>query len=405
MAKTVAQINEKIKSGKAVVVTAEEMVSIVAEKGVKAAAAQIDVVTTGTFGPMCSSSALLCLGHHNPKCKIQKAWLNDVPAYCGLAAVDMFIGATEMPDDDPLNKVFPGEFRYGGGHVIEDLVAGKEIRIRAVAHGTDCYPCKKFEGTIRLADLNQALLLNPRNSYQNYNVAVNRDNERTIYTYMGILRPKMANANYCSAGQLSPLLNDPYYRTIGIGSRIFLGGGIGYVYWEGTQHNPTVPRLENGTPRSPAGTLAVCGDLKQMKPEWLRGISMRGYGVTLNVGLGVPIPILDVEMARFTAVKDEDIVAQVVDYSTDYPYPSKAKGGLGQVTYAELKSGFITVDGKEIPTSGLSSYHHAREIAEELKGWILAGRFLLTEPVAALPGMESGQGFKPLKLGKLPEEV
>jgi len=45
-----------------------------------------------------------------------------VPAYGGIAAVDCYIGATEVVENDPLNSVYPGEFNYGGGHVIEDLV-------------------------------------------------------------------------------------------------------------------------------------------------------------------------------------------------------------------------------------------------------------------------------------------
>jgi uncharacterized protein (DUF39 family) len=244
--KTVAEINEKIRTGKAVVVDAEEMVKIVKEEGAKKAAERVDVVTTGTFGPMCSTGALLSTGHTKPKMKFRKATFNNVPAYCGLAAVDFYVGATEIPDDDPANKVFPGKFSYGGAHVIEDLVRGKSIKIKGSSYGTDCYPAKEFEGEICLADMNQAVLTNPRNGYQNYNVAVNRDSKRPIYTYMGILRPGLANANYCSAGQLSPLLKDPKYRTIGIGTKIFLGGAEGHVYWEGTQHNPSAARSELG---------------------------------------------------------------------------------------------------------------------------------------------------------------
>ncbi|MCK4423023.1 MAG: homocysteine biosynthesis protein, partial [Candidatus Omnitrophica bacterium] len=287
MSKTIAQINEKIKQGKAVVVTAEEIIDIVGNDGAAKAAQRVDVVTTGTFGPMCSSGAYFNTGHTAPKIKLGggRVTLNDIPAYTGFAAVDLFIGATAMADDDPRNKVFPGEFKYGGGHVIEDLVAGKDIELRAAAYGTDCYPGKKLETLIKLEDLNEAVLFNPRNAYQNYNVAVNLSN-KMIYTYMGTLKPKVGNANYCSAGQLSPLLNDPYYKTIGIGSRIFLGGGEGYVVWQGTQHNPDVPRKDNGVPQAPAGTLAVLGDLKKMSADWLRGISMQGYGTTLGVGIG-----------------------------------------------------------------------------------------------------------------------
>ncbi|MCD6301055.1 MAG: homocysteine biosynthesis protein [Staphylothermus sp.] len=392
MAKTYAEINEKIRNGKAVVVTAEEIISIVEEKGAAQAAEEVDVVTTGTFGPMCSSGAMLNVGHTKPRMKFQKASFNGVSAYSGLAAVDLYIGASEVPEEDPLNKVFPGEFRYGGGHVIHDLVAGKDVRFEATAYGTDCYPRKKLDTWINLADMNEAVLLNPRNCYQNYNVAVNLNEERAIYTYMGVLKPSLGNANYCSAGQLSPLLNDPLFKTIGLGTRIFLGGGEGYVYWYGTQHNPEVPRTDAGVPKVPAGTLALMGDLKQMKPEWLIGTSFQGYGATLTVGVGIPIPILNEEIVKYTAVRDEDIVAAVVDYSSSYP--NLAGGPIGEVNYKELKSGTITVNGREVPTSPLSSYPKARQIAQTLKEWIQKGEFLLGEPVKMFPSVGSGYKFK-----------
>ncbi len=396
MAKTIDEINEKIRKGKAVVVTAEEIIGIAKEKGVKKAAEEVDVVTTGTFGPMCSSAAYLNTGHSKPRIKLGggRVTLNDIPVYTGFAAVDILVGATAIPDDDPRNRSHPGEFNYGGGHVIEEFVAGKDIRLVATAYGTDCYPRKKLETLININDVNEAVLFNPRNVYQNYNVAVNLS-DKTIYTYMGTLKQNLGNANYCSAGQLSPLLNDPHYKTIGIGTKIFLGGGIGFVSWQGTQHNPGAPRSENGVPRRPAGTLAVTGDLKQMNPRWLVGTSFLGYGCTLTVGIGIPIPILSEELLQHTAVSDADIVAAIVDYSE--AYPQVKPDVLGEVSYAQLKTGKITVQGKEVPTASLSSYPMAVEIATTLKEWILSGKFLLTTPVEPLPGAESGMTFKPLK--------
>jgi len=393
MAKTIAEINEKIRKGQAVVVTAEEVIDIVSKKGMQKTAQQVDVVTTGTFGPMCSSGAYLNVGHSRPRIKLGggSVYLNDVPAYAGFAAADIFIGAVAIPDNDPRNKIYPGEFNYGGGHVIEELAAGKDIRFVATTYGTDCYPRKRLETLINIKDLNEVVLFNIRNAYQNYNVAINLS-DKTIYTYMGVLKPDLGNANYSSAGQLSPLLNDPYYKTIGIGTKIFLGGGVGYVAWHGTQHNPSVLRGDNGVPRSGAGTLAVIGDLKQMKPEWLRGVSFLGYGCSLMVGIGVPIPILSEEILRYTAVKDEEIFAPVVDYAEAYP---QRKGDIiEEVSYAQLKSGKIIVQEKEVPTASLSSYPKAVEIAQTLKEWIRKGEFLLTELVAPLPGVEAGITFK-----------
>ncbi len=402
MPKTIKEINEKIRKGEAVVVTAVEIIDLARKEGLKKAAEKVDVVTTGTFGPMCSSSAYFNIGHSRPRIKLGggRAYLNDVPAYAAFAAADLLIGANALPDDDPRNRNHPGDFNYGGGHVIEELVAGHDIRLTASAYGTDCYPRKKLETWINLKDLNEAVLFNMRNAYQNYNVAVN-SSDRTIYTYMGVLKPRLASAGFSSAGQLSPLLNDPYYKTIGIGTRIFLGGGVGYVAWPGTQHNPAVPRGENGAPRSGAGTLCVIGDLKQMNSRFLLGTSMLGYGCTLTVGIGVPIPILDEEILRYTTVSDSDIFAPVVDYSSTYP--NREPGTLGEVSYAELRSGKIRLAGKSIPTASLSSYPRALEIANLLKDWITRGKFELTEPVAALPGPESGVTFRPLNERPLKE--
>jgi len=382
MAKTIAEINERIKKGEAVVVTAEEIIDLVDKEGVEETARKVDVVTTGTFGPMCSSGAFVNVGHAQPRMKISRAWLNDVPVFSGIAAVDIYIGATEMAEHDPLNEVFPGEFRYGGGHVIEDLVGGKTLRLRAESYGTDCYPNRQWERDLTLEDVNEAWLFNPRNAYQNYNVAVNLS-DRVIYTYMGVLRPGPGNANYSSAGQLSPLFNDPLFRTIGIGTRIFLGGGVGYVAWYGTQHHTDVPRIASGAPTRPAGTLSVIGDLKGMSPHYLTGYSILGYGASLAVGIGVPIPVLDEDVVRAASVRDKDLIAPIVDYSTDYPQGTGKV--LGEVSYAQLKSGAIELEGKEIPTASLSSYSRAREIAAALKEWIEQGRFLLTQPVELLP--------------------
>jgi uncharacterized protein (DUF39 family) len=396
MAKTIEEINDKIKKGKAVVLTAEEIIDYAAEKGARKAAQEVDVITTGTFGPMCSSGAYFNVGHTKPRIKLGggKSYLNEVPVYTGFAAIDIFLGATAMPDDDPRNKIFPGKFSYGGAYVIEELVAGKDVKLTATAYGTDCYPRKSLETYISLKEMNEAILFNLRNAYQNYNVAVNLS-EKVIYTYMGVLQPKLGNANYCSAGQLSPLLNDPYYKTIGVGTKIFLGGGIGHVVGHGTQHNPDVKRTDGGVPKTTAGTLSVRGDLKMMSPNWLRGTSFTGYGVTLTVGIGIPIPVLDEEILRYTMVRDEDIWTQVVDYSE--AYPQYIPGSLGEVNYKQLKSGTITLQGKEVPTAGLSSYRKAREIAHILKEWIETGKFFLTEPVELLPSVDSGIVFKPLK--------
>jgi len=380
--KTIEEINKKIRKGRAVVLNAVEMVQAVRDMGKEKAAKEVDVVTTGTFSPMCSSGMLFNIGQEPPLIKTSQVWLNGVPAYAGLAAVDSYLGATEPSEDDPLNKVYPGQFKYGGGHVIEDLVAGRAVRLKAIAYGTDCYPRKEINKDISLAQLPFAQLLNPRNCYQNYNAAVNLTS-RIIYTYMGPLKPNCKNLNYATAGCLSPLFNDPYFLTIGLGTKIFLGGGVGWVLGAGTQHNPSPKRTERGLPLSGAGTLMLRGEMKGMKPRYLRGLSMLGYGCTLAVGVGIPIPILNEEIAYYTGVSDEDILMPVKDYGHDYPQGEARI--LGHKTFAELKSGQVEVNGKPVPTTPMTSHSMSLEIADTLKEWITEGEFTLTEAQEKIP--------------------
>lgn len=380
VSRTYDEIRQKIADGSVMVMTAEEFKQYVKSNGVTKAAKEVDIVTTGTFGAMCSSGAYFNFGHSDPPIKMQRVWLDGIQAYTGLAAVDAYLGATEL---DEYNNMM-----HGGAHVIEDLVRGKAVKLRATAYGTDCYPRKEIDTYVSLKTVNQAVMLNLRNCYQNYACATN-SSAKTLYTYMGKLLPEFGNATFCSAGELSPLLNDPYYRSIGIGTRIFLGGGDGFVIWEGTQFNPGVPRTPEGVPKRPAGSIAVIGDMKKMSPEFVRGLTFTKYGTSLGLGIGVPIPILDVEMAKACAVTNNEISTAVFDYSQ----PTRSRPVLREVTYAELRSGAIEIKGKEVPTSSLSSLLKARQISEILKNRILKGEFMIEKPVQ---NFSLDRVFKPL---------
>jgi len=357
MEKTVSDINEKIRQKKAVVLTADEMTKLIQESGAKNAAEKVDVVTTGTFGAMCSSGVWINFGHSDPPIKMQKVSLNGVEAYSGVAAVDAYIGATQPSETSGID--------YGGAHVIEDLIKGKAVRLEASSSGTDCYPRKEIRTTITLDNLNQVLMCNPRNAYQKYNAAAN-SGDKMLHTYMGKLLPRFGNITYSGAGEISPLSNDPFFQTIGIGTKIFLGGYQGYITGSGTQHDP-----ENGF-----STLMVQGNLKEMSPEFIRAAVFPGYGCTLYIGIGVPIPILSIEIAQNTGVSDEEIWTDILDYAV----PSRNRPVLKKVSYRELKSGRISLNGKNIRTSPLSSFYMAKKIANLLKGWIETGHFFLTQP-------------------------
>ncbi len=379
--KTFDEINEKILSGKAVVLNAEEIIDYVDKKGLDKAAEDIDVVTTATFGPMCSSGCFLNFGHAVPKIRITESWLDDVLLYSGIAAVDAYLGATQLRHNDPANMYYPGDFRFGGGHVIEKLIKREKIQLFALSYGTDDYPNKEIRTEITLDDINQAIMTNPRNCYQNYNVAINTS-EKSIYTYLGHLKPDMENCTYCSAGQLSPLLNDPLYKTIGIGTKVWLAGAHGHVYAEGTQHTSVCERGTNEVPMEGSGTLGLTGNMKDMLPEFVKGVSLKGYGVSLAVGVGIPIPILNKDILKHTAVRDSEIFAPVIDYSADYPYATGRS--IARVSYQQLKSGEIIIDGKKIKVGSLSSYSKALKIADLLKEEVSSGKFTIAAPLYKL---------------------
>lgn len=371
--KTIKEINERIRKGEVVVVRADEMPEIY-EENPKKAAREVDVVTTGTFGAMCSSGVFLNFGHSDPPIKMNRIWLNEVEAYTGIAAVDAYIGATQLSKDKGME--------YGGGHVIEDLISGKEVTLRAEAYGTDCYPRKNIETTINLNDLNQAVMLNPRNSYQRYNAATNSTDE-IMHTYMGTLLPEMRNVNFAGSGELNPLTNDPEYRTIGLGTRIFLCGAKGYVIGEGTQHSP----------KTGFGTISVAGNLKEMSPEFIKAAVIPNYGTSLFIGIGIPIPVLDEGIAKSTAIRNRDIKVNIVDYGVE----RRKRPIVGETTFEELLSGKIIINNKKVRTSPLSSLRKSFDIAETLKNWIQEDKFLLTEYVCRLP---RDTEFRPMQIKK-----
>ena len=376
--KTYEEINQKLKSGEAVVLTAEEVSKMALEATPEEIVEKVDVVTTATFGAMCSSGAIINFGHTSPPIRMEKIRLNGVPCYEGLAAVDSYIGATACDPENPT---------YGGAHVIQELLEGKDILLEAWGKGTDCYPRKYIKTTININSINELILFNPRNAYQNYNVAVNTT-KKIIHTYMGTLLPGLRNATYSTSGELSPLLNDPEFKTIGIGTRIFLGGAQGFVVWPGTQFHTTRPKNEFGIPVTNAATIAVMGNLKEMSPEYLQAAYFEKYGVSIFVGIGIPIPVLNTEMAKRVSVNNNQIQTSVLDYGT------VGMPKLGEVSYEELRSGSIKVNGKKIRTAPVSSLSKARKIASELKNWLQAGNFEVNKPVQMFPQNTSLNSLK-----------
>jgi len=376
--KTYKEINRKLKSGDAVVLTAEEVSELAKKLSPEEIVEKVDVVTTATFGAMCSSGAIINFGHADPPIRMEKIRLNGVPCYEGWAAVDSYIGAAACNPDNP---------SYGGAHVIQDLLEGKDVVLEAWGKGTDDYPRKHIKTKININTVNEFTLFNPRNAYQNYNVAVNTA-KRILHTYMGTLLPNLRNATYSTSGELSPLINDPEMKTIGIGTRIFLGGAQGFVVWPGTQFHTSRPKNEYGVPVTNAATLAVIGNLKEMSPEYLQAAYYEKYGTSMFIGVGIPIPVLNADIAKRVSINNSQIESHVVDFGI------VGEPKVGQVTFEQLQSGSITVNGKKIRTAPVASLAKARKIAGELKEWLLNGEFEVSKPVQLFPTNTSLKSLK-----------
>jgi len=182
--------------------------------------------------------------------------------------------------------VFPGEFRYGGGHVIQDLAAGKTLRLRAESYGTDCYPLKKLEKEVTLKTLPECYLFTAERLPE-LQLRVNLS-EKTIYTYMGSSGPR-GERQLLQRRTAEPPVERPPLSNHRHRDADFSRGGQGFIVWRGTQHNPNVKRGRTrsaGRRRDPLGFGGPEGDELGMA----RGGQFPGDGCTLVVGLGFPSP-------------------------------------------------------------------------------------------------------------------
>lgn len=378
--KSYANINKKLAAGEAVVFTADEYKAL-AETGLsdEELVRRVDVVTVATFAPMCSSGVFINFGHGSPPIRLETATLNGVPAYGGIAAVDLYLGATAEHPENP---------DYGGAHVIEDLICGRRVLLEAQGKGTDCYPGRSVRTWIDRGDLNDFYFFNPRNVYQNYGAAVNSGGSR-LHTYLGVLEPHSATVSYATAGELSPLLNDPQLRTIGIGTAVSLGGAVGQVVRAGTQYNTTVAANAAGVPRNGARTLALQADALRTDPRWVAAARVEGYGISLFLGAGFAIPLLDPAIARALRIRDRDINVQIKDFAR----PERPI--VLESDYAQLRSGSVQLPQALARTACSSSLLKARQLCAELKTQVLGGSFPVRPFLEALP---AEQLFRPLKI-------
>ena len=291
-------INRKIAAGTAVVCTAAELKQRIAE-GEAVTAADVDVVTTGTFGVMSGTLAVLHIPVTAPGTfrHAEKVWLNGVPAHpgpCpneGLGSVDLVVYGTARAGA-----------AYGGGHLFRDIVAGKEITVDVESAG------KQYSRTVTLADMGQARLITTRSAFRNYLAVINTKpgTVQTIFSVKGLTGP-YTEASVSGCGDINPLQNDPGFRVIGPGIRVLLNGGTGYVMGTGTRSSREKPNI------------AAYGEMHAMIPEMMGGF-VTSTGPECNTSVAIPIPVLDDTVLDGLRITNKGIPLPVADVSDRIPF-------------------------------------------------------------------------------------
>ncbi len=367
--KNINEINEKIKAGKAQVLTAQEAKSLIKEKGIDYFTKNADIVTFASFEMHTNALLYLSFGQTDPLIYFSEAYINNIPAYpCGPTdlALSCIMSSNETPE-------------YGGAHVLEELIKGKDIHMKATGRNLEFFTNKEFETWFNLKTVNNGKLFLNQAFIQNNIVATN-SGDKDINTPMGTLIGKLENSTYNSSSYLNPLINDPFAETIGIGTKIWVAGAEGLIAGHGSYHNPLQKRNEHGIPVGQGITLSAVADIHAMNPKWIRGGYIKSFGPVLYVGVGIPIPVLSEETAKHISVTDNDINSTIVDYSI----PRRTKPTFGQCTYRELRTSTVIINKKPTLSAPLSSMALALEICNELKSSILKKEFLLSEKILSL---------------------
>ena len=369
MQRTILDINEKIQAGNVKVLTAPEAKELIKEKGVKYFFNNVDIVTCASFEMHTNALLYLSFGQTDPLIFFQEAYINNVHAYV-TGPADLVISVVVPSKDNP---------EYGGAHVLEDLVKGKDLHLKASGRNYEVFPNKEFETWFNLKNITYARLLLNQGVNQNNIVATN-SGDKDINSHMGTLIGKLENSTFNSSSFLNPLVNDPLCKTIGTGTRAWVAGSIGYVIGHGSNHNPLQKRNNYGVPIGPGVTLSLIADVLSMKSKWVRGGNIKSFGPVLYTGVGIPIPVLDEEIADSLSITDDKIATTIVDFSI----PRRTKPTFGQCTYSELRTSTVSINGKPTLAAPLSSMAWAIEICGLMKESILHKEFFLSEPICPL---------------------
>jgi len=294
MKRRIEDINEKIKKGEAVVISADNLSDMVRD-GEDVKVKDVDVVTTATRGCMSGTAAVLSFRFSEPGIfeRGKMVRLNGIPVIPGPAPNERagYIDTIVYGTQESLHNS-----RYGGGHLFKDLVKGKEIEVEV-----DTTDGRTLEETITIEDTNTARIIGSRNCCKNYQAFAN-SKEGSVKT---IFHPKCLEGAYkeCSfagCGELNPIQNDPDLEVIGIGSKILMNGAEGIILGHGTKSSPEHPFL------------MTTAEMYDMEPEYMGG-TVTSAGVEVLNTIAIPIPILNEKTLKNAKVLDETIELPLMD--------------------------------------------------------------------------------------------
>ena len=316
--KTISEINEKLKKGEAVIMTAMEFKKEV-RSGYKFKVSDVDVVTTATRAIMSGTSAVVVVpvAEEGVFKRAEKMLLNGVPCFPGSnleegsGLVDTIIYGTEESVDY--------EGRYGGGHLLRDIVEGKEIEVECLTSEG-----KTINTSFTLDQLRFARIYSFRNGFQNYYAFANiknhksyRENPLSIFACRPL--PVLGGLGMSGSGELNPLDNDPHGRILRAGMKIMVNKVPGVVIGYGTRSKPGMRAL------------SIAADMFGMDPEFMGGFKT-SYGVEVTNGIAVPFPILNQDILDdLSKCLDENIPLWIADIGDRIP--------IVDVRYADVWSG------------------------------------------------------------------
>jgi uncharacterized protein (DUF39 family) len=369
-------LRQRQRKGELRVRSAADFRRLVHQTGLAEAYADTDVVVAANAEFTDQGSLHLAIGPCDPPIRLREAQLEGLAASSGGGGGDLV-----LPIGGGLGE--PG--RQGGAQLLSRLLSGASLAFSASGEITPLQPRRDLNTRLDLERIGSGRLLLHRAIVENGLVAVSSGEGVRRSPWGPVLGP-FGNALYSCGGAGSIGLTMPALALLGPGSPVLVGGAIGWVLGSGSGHQPNVRRLASGHARSPGAVAAVSVDLHGLRPEWLRACFFEGQGAALLVGIAAPIPLINEAVALQAACDDDGLEAPVLDIAI----PRRIKPSFGSVSYARLKSGAITVEGRRLTAAPAHSPRLAEAIGRELIDWLEDGRFPLrlpAQPLSPRPGL------------------